>query len=73
MDQSFKGVCLALARQLKERREEMGLSQEALADQAEVDRTYVSKIERAVANPSILVLHRLAGALDMDLLELLKR
>jgi transcriptional regulator with XRE-family HTH domain len=73
MDKRFKELCLALARHVKRRREEVGLSQEALALQADVDRTYVSKIERAIGNPSILVLHRLATALDVDLLDLLRR
>ena len=41
-----------------------GLTQEQLALEAEVDRTYVSQIERCLKNPSLLILHRLAKALD---------
>lgn len=44
-----------------------GLSQEALALAAGVDRTYVSQLERGIANPSLLILWRLADALKMDL------
>lgn len=40
-----------------------GLSQEQLAFDADIDRTYVSQIERALINPSLLVLHKLANVL----------
>lgn len=48
-----------------------GLSQEALADRADLDRTYVSGVERGVRNPSLLTLKRIATALDTPLHELL--
>jgi transcriptional regulator with XRE-family HTH domain len=50
-----------------------GLSQEALAVDAEVDRTYVSRLERGLENPTILVLERLAGALEADIAEFFVR
>ena len=40
------------------------LSQEKLALNADVDRTYVSHIERAAGSPSLLVLSKLASILD---------
>lgn len=58
---------------LREARGVAGLSQEALALAAEVDRTYVSQIERGVGNPSIAVLCRLASRLSVDIVELLQR
>ncbi|WP_422185856.1 helix-turn-helix domain-containing protein [Aquabacterium commune] len=36
-----------------------------------MDRTYVSQIERAVGNPSLLVLCKLAAILEVDAVELL--
>jgi transcriptional regulator with XRE-family HTH domain len=36
-----------------------------------VDRTYVSQIERAVGNPSLLVLCKLGAILEADVLDLL--
>lgn len=48
---------------MKRLRKERGWSQEALADAAGVDRTYVSGIERLVRNPTITVLDRIALAL----------
>lgn len=48
-----------------------GLSQEQLAVDAEVNRTYVSGVERATENPTIEVLERFAKALSIDLADLL--
>ncbi len=47
-----------------------GFSQEALAVDAGVDRTYVSGIERGSFNPTVEVLERLARALGCDVAEL---
>lgn len=63
----FDQLCRHFADDLRAARQVAGLSQEALAFAAEVDRTYVSQLERGVANPSILILCRLAAALDMEL------
>ncbi len=38
-----------------------GLTQEELAHRADIDRTYVSDIERGIRNPSLLVLRDIAG------------
>jgi transcriptional regulator with XRE-family HTH domain len=46
-----------------------GLSQEALAADANVDRSYVGRLERAVENPTIGLLDRLASVLDADVAE----
>ena len=42
------------------------MSQEELAFNAEIDRTYISQLERGIANPSLLILSRVANALDVD-------
>lgn len=47
-----------------------GISSENLAAESGVDRAYVSRIERAVANPTIDVLERIAGALEVGIGEL---
>ena len=52
------------------RRESKGLSQEKLAEKAELDRTYISGIERGVRNPGLLSLVRLAKALGVTTAEL---
>jgi transcriptional regulator with XRE-family HTH domain len=49
-----------------------GLSQEQLAELADFHRTYVSQLERCVTNISIDGLERLAQALEVDVVDLLK-
>jgi len=69
---TLEEVRLDLAMNLKAIRAEKGLAQERLALEAGVDRTVVSKIERAKTNPSLDVLLRLANQLDTTLAHLLK-
>jgi transcriptional regulator with XRE-family HTH domain len=51
---------------VKKARLARGLSQESLAAEAGIDRTYISGIERGLRNPSLDLIERLAGALDVD-------
>ena len=67
MTKSFDDLRSELATEIKKSRRLLGLTQEALALQAEVDRTYVSQLERGIANPSILILHRISMVLGMNL------
>ncbi len=60
-----------LAANMKRLRKERGWSQEALADEAGLDRTYISGIERRVRNPTITVVERIANALGCHLGQLL--
>jgi transcriptional regulator with XRE-family HTH domain len=63
-------VCTAIGKSLKTLRIAANKSQETLAFDAEVDRTYISQIERGVANPSVLTLANLCYALDATLADL---
>jgi len=56
-----------LAVNMKRLRKERGWSQEALADEAGLDRTYISGIERVVKKPTITVIERIASALGCRL------
>ena len=60
-----------LASNMKRLRKERGLSQEALAHAAGVDRTYISGIERLVRNPTIVAVDKIAVALEVSLGDLL--
>lgn len=53
----------SIAAQVKTLRATKGLSQEDLALAADVDRSYVSQLERGIANPTLAILLRIAGAL----------
>lgn len=61
-----------LALNLRRLRQARGLGQEKFALEHGFDRTYISGIERGVRNPTILVLERLAIALEVPVEELLK-
>jgi transcriptional regulator with XRE-family HTH domain len=60
------GVRLRLAR------EEMGLSQELLAEKAGLHRTYIGQVERGERNISVDSMERLAGAVSLPLWEMLR-
>jgi transcriptional regulator with XRE-family HTH domain len=60
-------------RNVREARKRLALSQEELAFQAEIDRTYISGIERGVRNPSLDLIVRLAAKLDTTPAALLSR
>lgn len=63
---------VTFGRRLRELRSARGLSQEALADAAGLDRTYVSSCERGRRNVSLENICRLASALGVKPEELLK-
>jgi transcriptional regulator with XRE-family HTH domain len=60
-----------LAVNMKRLRKERGWSQETLADEAGLDRTYISGIERVVRNPTVTVIDRVSVALGCRLGDLL--
>ena len=66
MDRQFSQLKNTLGRNVRARRKELELSQEELAFEAEIDRTYVSQIERSSINPSLLVLYKVARALKTE-------
>jgi len=57
---------------VKRFRVERGLSQEALAFECGIHRTYISGVERGVRNPTVLVLERIARALNVAASRLLE-
>lgn len=59
------GFLKRLGARIRDLRRRQGLSQEALADRARIDRSYMSGIERGVRNMSVLKLEKLAKALDV--------
>jgi transcriptional regulator with XRE-family HTH domain len=56
-------IGLAFGKTLRKRRKEAGFTQEGLALEADVQRNYVSLIERGVNQPTITTVFKLAGAL----------
>lgn len=58
-------VRIRVGRNLRLHRLARSLSQEELADRCDLDRTYVSGIERGVRNPTVVVLEQLASVLGI--------
>ena len=61
-----KSLKQAFGRRLKDRRVKRGLSQEELADQSGLHRTYISQIERGLKSPTLATIYAIASALEED-------
>jgi transcriptional regulator with XRE-family HTH domain len=57
---------------VRELRKARGLSQEVLAELSDLDRTYISGIERGVRNVALRNIEALAHALGVELVELFR-
>jgi transcriptional regulator with XRE-family HTH domain len=58
-----------VARNIRRLRVMRVVSQEALAVDAGIDRTYVSRLERGLENPTVAVLEQLSKALRVEIAE----
>jgi transcriptional regulator with XRE-family HTH domain len=61
-----------IGNKIKLLRLEKSYSQEELAYKAEIDRSYISDIEKGERNVSILIIEKLAKALEIEVFELFK-
>lgn len=66
------GDLVAFGAAVRVRRKEIKLSQEALADLAEIDRSHMGKIERGERNVTLLNVLKIAGALAVKPSDLLR-
>ena len=60
-----------VGRNIKKVRQDRGLSQEGLAFECGLHRTYISGVERGLRNPTVLVLEQIAKALRIPTARLL--
>lgn len=60
-------IQVKFGQRIKELRNQIGLSQEALANKAEIDRTYITDVENGRRNISIQNIEKLAEALQISL------
>lgn len=59
-----------VARNVRKLRVRKGLTQEEFAVDAEIDRSYVSRLERGSENPTVAVLEKVAQALGVEITKL---
>ncbi|HLO48558.1 MAG TPA: helix-turn-helix transcriptional regulator [Kamptonema sp.] len=71
MNPSKKKILCALGHLVRQRRTALGISQEELGLRANLDRTYISGVERGVRNPSLTALTSLANGLGITVSNLL--
>jgi transcriptional regulator with XRE-family HTH domain len=72
MTESRRKILRVLGHLIKRRRTELGISQEELGLRANLDRTYISGLERGVRNPSLTALVSLASGLGISVSNLLE-
>jgi len=70
---SNRNVKLVFGNAVKEKRLELGFSQEDLAEASGLHRTYVSDVERGTRNPSLESIEKLACALELAVSSLFER
>jgi transcriptional regulator with XRE-family HTH domain len=63
-------IRVKFGKRVREFRQERGISQEAFAHLADLDRTYISSIEKGERNVSIVVIEKIAKALNVKIIEL---
>ncbi len=63
---------MILGRRVRDARHRLGINQEELADRADVDRTYVSSVERGLRNVTLLTICALSDALEIDPADLVR-
>lgn len=66
-----KQILSHFATQMRTCREAKGISQEKLAEFADLHRTYVGSIERAEKVPSLITIVKIAKALNINISELI--
>jgi transcriptional regulator with XRE-family HTH domain len=62
-----------LGGRIRQKRKALGWTQEELADQAEIDRSYIGGVERGERNLTFAVLCQICSALRCDVAELTRK
>jgi transcriptional regulator with XRE-family HTH domain len=68
-DLSIMDIRVKIGQRIKVLRKKIGISQESLAYQSEVDRTYVTDVENGRRNVSVVILEKLIKALTVSFAE----
>lgn len=72
INNSNKEELIKLGKKCKQRRQELGLSQEDFSDKAGLHRTYISQFERGLRNPTYTTLEKIASTHGISIKDLLE-
>lgn len=67
-----KSILIRIGSNVRQHRLQLGLSQEELSYRADLHRTYIGMIERAEKNITITNVEKIAKALGLEIIDLLK-
>ena len=67
----MKNLAVDFGTKLRQKRKELGISQDKLALMADIDRSYVGRVERGEVNVTLEKAYQLAGILECDVREIL--
>ena len=68
----MENIRVRFGKALRQRRNRLGVSQEAFADMCELDRTYIGGIERGERNVALVNIEKIAKTLRISVSELFK-
>ena len=66
-------ICKRVGRRIRDLRQARDWSQQLLADHAQIERAHLSRLEDGRREAGLRVLERIAVALEVDVVELLRR
>ena len=66
------GIRIRFGKALRQRRQKLGVSQEAFADMCQLDRTYIGGIERGERNVALVNIEKIAKTLRLTIAELFR-
>jgi transcriptional regulator with XRE-family HTH domain len=69
----MEDIRIRFGKALRQKRNKLGVSQEAFADLCGLDRTYIGGIERGERNVALVNIEKIAKALKVSLSELFRR
>jgi len=72
-DKSQQAVCARVAQTLRKEREKRGLSMNLVAERSGLSQQMVSYVERQMRNPTLETLLRIAAAIEIDLVDVLRK
>jgi transcriptional regulator with XRE-family HTH domain len=68
----MEGIRIRFGKALRQRRQKLGVSQEAFADMCELDRSYIGGIERGERNVALVNIEKIAKTLRLTIAELFR-